>query len=374
MRTKEGETELKVPEIEEDKFPPSSSGVFFNPRMESNRDLTIACVKANSPQKFFDAHSATGAKAIRVANEVSNDISVFACDWSKDAIEFIEKNREINQVGNVKIINQDNRIPLHKNKFDFIDLDPFGSPVPFLDASIESLIGEGILAITATDTAPLCGSHIKAGLRRYGARTLRTPYHKEVGLRTLLGKVIRKGAEKDKALIPQLSYYQNHYFRAYMKNKKGAEASDKLIEQIGVIQHCFGCGNRVIVKGYLPNLDEKCRCGKKYKNAGPLFLGELGDKGFIKQLIEQLEKDEIKTKEENQELLQTRLQEVDFPPTFYDIHKACKRLSTSAPKTKSLLKKLREKGFRATKTHFEPTGIKTDTSINELNKVIRSFN
>lgn len=372
MIVKEGSTKLEVPEIDEKKFPPSSSGIFFNPRMESNRDLSVASVRAVDVKKYFDAHSATGARAIRVANEVERDIEVVANDWSKSAIKYIEKNKRLNDVS-VKISQKDARIALYDSKYDFIDLDPFGSPVPFLDAAVDSLLDEGYLALTATDTAPLCGSHIKAGLRRYGARTLRTPYHKEIGVRVLLGKTIRKGVEEDKALIPQLSYYDSHYFRVYCKNKEGAKSSNKLVEEIGVIQHCFGCGKREIRKGYLPILKERCSCGEKFRNAGPLFLGELHHRGFVEKILETIEDSSLKTKEKNMRLLKTCINEINLPPGFYDVHKVCKRLSVSAPRTKALLKELRSRGYNAVRTHFEPTGFKTNAGIKEINKVVSSL-
>ena len=55
---------------------------------------------------------------------------------------------------------------MSEEKFGFVDLDPFGTPAPFIDAAIRS--SGKYLGVTATDTAPLCGAHLKAGIRRYG--------------------------------------------------------------------------------------------------------------------------------------------------------------------------------------------------------------
>lgn len=342
--------------------------------MESNRDLTITALNAANTKKYFDAHSATGAKAIRAGNETKINLEVFANDWSKDALDYIEKNKQINNLKNVKILNQDTRVVLYNRNFDFIDLDPFGSPVPFFDSSIDSIVDNGILAFTATDTAPLCGSHIKVGLRRYGARTLRTSYHKEIGLRVLVGKAIRDGAEKDKALKPLLCYYQNHFFRVYLKNKEGAQESNKLLEKIGFIQHCFNCGKRKLVQGLAPNLKEKCECGSHFKNAGPLFLGKLYKKSFLQKMISEIKNLALGTKKKSTKLLKNCLSEADLPPTFYDVHKICKRLSISAPKTSLILEKLREKGYIAVKTHFDSLGIKTNADVREMNRIIKEIN
>ena len=45
-------------------------------------------------------------------------------------------------------------------------VDPFGSPVPFIQSAIRGCRRKGILAITATDTAPLAGAHAPKCRRR----------------------------------------------------------------------------------------------------------------------------------------------------------------------------------------------------------------
>ena len=39
----------------------------------------------------------------------------------------------------------------HKNKFHCVDIDPYGSPSPFIDAAVQSVSDGGLLMITATD-------------------------------------------------------------------------------------------------------------------------------------------------------------------------------------------------------------------------------
>ena len=46
-----------------------------------------------------------------------------------------------------------------KNPFDVVDLDPYGSAVPFLDATIQSINRYGgLLCVTCTDLAVLSGN------------------------------------------------------------------------------------------------------------------------------------------------------------------------------------------------------------------------
>lgn len=41
--------------------------------------------------------------------------------------------------------------------WDFVDIDPFGSCLPFLEAAVGGVADDGILAVAATDLATLCG-------------------------------------------------------------------------------------------------------------------------------------------------------------------------------------------------------------------------
>lgn len=44
-------------------------------------------------------------------------------------------------------------------RFDVIDLDPYGSASIFLDAAIQAVDNGGLLCVTCTDSAVLCGAH-----------------------------------------------------------------------------------------------------------------------------------------------------------------------------------------------------------------------
>ncbi len=117
------------------------------------------------------------------------------------AAEVIERNLALNGIDKGKARNEDLRCLLAKETFDYIDLDPFGTPVPYLHAAFHGLRRNGILAITATDTAPLAGTHAKKCLRRYQARPCRCVFGHEVGLRILIGYVARQAAMFDRGTV-----------------------------------------------------------------------------------------------------------------------------------------------------------------------------
>ena len=50
------------------------------------------------------------------------------------------------------------------DRFDIVDLDPYGSPHLFLDAAVQSVKDGGLLLVTCTDMAVLCGKSIRFGI------------------------------------------------------------------------------------------------------------------------------------------------------------------------------------------------------------------
>ena len=61
--------------------------------------------------------------------------------------------------------------------WDFIDVDPFGSCLPFLEAAVAAVKDGGLLAVAATDLAVLCGKRggrqVKAAVSSRSSRPLR---------------------------------------------------------------------------------------------------------------------------------------------------------------------------------------------------------
>ena len=73
----------------------------------------------------------------------------------------------------------------YKMRFDVIDLDPYGTAAPFLDGAVQAVKDGGLLCITCTDMAILCGNHAEACFGKYGGMSLQTKYcHEMVRLLT----------------------------------------------------------------------------------------------------------------------------------------------------------------------------------------------
>lgn len=67
-----------------------------------------------------------------------------------------------------------------KKFFDVVDLDPYGTAVPFLESSIQSMANGGLLCVTFTDMAVLCARTPHVCFYKYGAAPLTKRYCHEV--------------------------------------------------------------------------------------------------------------------------------------------------------------------------------------------------
>ena len=229
---------------------------------------------------------------------------------------------------------------------------PFGSPNPFLAASVARITREGIIAVTATDTAALTGTYPKVTKRKYWAKAVRNYMMHEIGLRILIRKVQLQGVQFDKALIPILAYHKDHYFRIYLRNVKGKEQCDKLLKQ-----HRYLLFNPKMLEFTVSEFNQE----KDFEYLGPLWGGKLSDKKILGKM-----KKENPFPEE-QKFLDLLYEESKLDTIgFYDLHVIAKKYGLETTKLEPVLKKV--KGVR---TQFSGTGIKTKAGIREVVKTMK---
>ena len=344
--------------------------VFYNPLMKSNRNISIALLNSVSSKGMGLALplAGSGIRGLRFLKELKKGKldCLYLNDKKENFIENIEENLELNGIKTikVKISNEDAEhflLGQHCENFcgyfDYIDIDPFGTPNPFISVAVNKIKRNGILAITATDTAALTGTYPKVTKRKYWAKSLRNYMMHEIGLRILIRKVQLQGIQFDKAMVPILAYHKDHYFRVYFLSLKGKEKCDELIKHHQYLLFCPQCLNHK-VSNY--NLG-KCECKNDFDYAGPLWTGRLFDKKLISKMVknnpfpeEQKFLDALKT-EAKKDII-----------GFYDLHVIGKKYKLEPKKMDLMLKKL--KGVR---THFSLNGIKTEKGIREIIKIIK---
>jgi tRNA (guanine26-N2/guanine27-N2)-dimethyltransferase len=354
---REGGTELVVPETHSLKGPGKRVGrVFFNHQMAFNRDVTVMVLGAiPKVHTALDAMASTGARAVRVAKEARPDLSIVANDRDPEACGYIRANIELALASNIEVVNEDLRCLLARRVFDYIDLDPFGTPVPFLPAVIQGLRRRGVAGVTATDTAPLAGTYPVKCMRRYGAWSMRSHFGHESGLRILIGHLAREAAKEDKGLECLLSFYADHYMRTYVRMVDGGGEADRTLESLGYIDYDPSTGVRTasIVR-------------TSERSMGPLWLGTLHDLSLL-STMEATENLHARTR--CGKYLELWRKELDVP-FFYDNDELASMAGRSPRPLGEVLKALSACG-RASRTHFSPTGIRTDLSLRDILDIYR---
>ncbi len=360
MNVREGTVELAVPEQTEG----SAGGVFYNPVQELNRDLTVAVLRAyreREPraQTYLDAMAASGIRGVRAASE---GWDVTCCDLDTDAVELCRENVERNNL-DADIVSRDVNALLHETYFDIVDLDPFGTPVPFVDAAFRGT--RNLLCVTATDTAPLCGAHFESGVRSYSAVPRNTEYHAEMGVRILLSALVRTGVRYDIAPRPLLTHATNHYVRTYLELDRGATVANEILEQLGHLYHCEHCLYRDSDAGLIADPPDSCpNCGYSIQTAGPVWVDATCEPAFVESVRDSLS-DDLGTAETADDLLVQLAAELAVP-THYDQHKLCKRWGRPAPKMETFLDHLRDAGYDVSRTHYGGTTFKTTAGVEEI--------
>jgi len=386
----EGKVSVAVPKLEAYvkegwEYAPSKAPVFYNPVMELNRDLAVLALQAY--QKSVDREvsvceplAGCGVRGIRFAVEVKGVRKVVLNDLNAEAAKLTRFNVERNKLmGCVSVANEDanlllSRYAAPRKRFDFIDIDPFGSPVPYLDSAIRALRNGGMLAATATDLAPLCGVNPEACIRKYGGRPLRTEYCHELAVRLLAGCLAATAARHDIGIDVRFSHSVNHYIRLYASTHYGAKRGDESLRKMGFILHCFKCLHRENLKGVFSPLKQECpECGSKLDFAGPLWLGKLFDESFCASMEEEVEKRGLRQKRRIKRLLSLVKDEGEAPTTYYVIDKICEKLKLPIPPASEVLNELRKSGFEATLTHFHGRGVRTNASAEKFKEAVEKL-
>jgi len=384
----EGKAKLMVPKLKAfvkstSDYAPSKAPVFYNPVMELNRDIAVLALQAYQRIVGYEVSvceplAGCGIRSVRFGVEVEGIKSIVAGDISFNAVKLALLNAQMNKLQDrIKVRHSDaNRLlgvyASPRKRFDIIDIDPFGSPIPYVDSAIRALRNNGLIALTATDLAPLCGVHSKACIRKYGGKPLRTEYCHELAVRLLAGSLVMTAAKRDISVNVLFSHSTDHYIRLYATIKYGAEEADASIKSMGYVLHCFKCFHRELARGIF-NIwhDQKCsECGSKMDFAGPLWLGKLADKRFCDFIAEENSRRCLRLKTWIEKGVALIGNEVDAHFTYYVVDKMCDAFNLPVPSVKKVAKTLEKEGFQAVFTHFSSKGVRTDAPAGKVKEAL----
>ncbi len=335
--------------------------------------------------KILDALSASGLRALRYAHEIPFATSVTANDILKKAAEAIERNAAHNGLSDKIKVSVDDamahmydvvvrelrRSALSKNKsapsekYDVIDLDPYGTAAPFLDAAVQAVRDDGgLLCVTCTDSGVWASNgYPEKCYSLYGGIPVKAWFSHEVGLRLVLHTIETSAAKYGLAMEPLLSLQIDYYCRVFVRIRRAPAMVKFQGGKNMMVYNCdTGCGAWVtqpLMKnkpapnkkgsgifykhGFTraPTTGTSCdHCGSTMHLAGPMYGGRIHSNEFIKSVIAQVEEAPAEiygTKERIRGMLQTALEE--FLPTPEE---AEAEASGKADTTKKLRRSLTE--------------------------------
>ncbi|XP_054645138.1 TRMT1-like protein isoform X3 [Dunckerocampus dactyliophorus] len=339
-------------------------------------------------------------------------------------------------IATVEVVKMDANVMMHLRPFDYIHLDPFGTAVNYLDAAFRNVRNMGIVSVTSTDTGSLFAKSPNVTLRHYGTHIVRTEYYKELAARTVVATVARAAARCNKGIEVLLAVALEHFVLVVVQVLRGPTQADESAKKLRKLVHCQWCEERIFLKhGNMVDGTLPCNChgslpGKTAVQLGPLWSGSLFNTGFLRKMllaavqhsmediqplvktllcesecttlkpvihgasaftnqecgviIKTLQSDEEscpadssgkrKTGEESGNTVKKLKSDasLEHPPFYYSIHRHSMR-GMNMPKLNKFLQYLTEAGFRVSRTHFDPTGVRTDATLEQFKSVLSKY-
>jgi len=294
--------------------------VFHNSAMTGSRTRSVLlldqCLSENwitKPEQKLRALDGLAASAVRARRWLSEiptqnaaRLRITAVDASPRALEWAQANhQEFPPLPNSSP--PDSEFPHHSNGLRFlqgdlrarvleagwqwVDLDPFGPPTPFLDTVMQGLARKAVVEVTATDTAALCGAAADSAKRRYGSIGVVDDLRHDTAMRILLGHVATIAARHDRAIEPLMCIFDDHHIRVSVLCRKSKEDASDYSDNIGwrfhspteeeISRSCAaglhpaGMSEDAQISALLPWDDgpSKTNAGRI---SGPLWTGKLG--------------------------------------------------------------------------------------------------
>lgn len=333
---------------------------FFRPSSQPARDLGIlaAAVYRNKMEhlRVLDVMTGCGVRSQRYVLE-SNADWIWANDANPDMAVVLTDNLSQLPPKRYQITYHSaehlfHECYQHRNRFDFIDLDSFGLPTPFLQGCLQTVKLGGLLYITGTDSRTLAGHNPEHSQRLLGAWARSHPAAHEQGLRLLLGLCWQQAQALGRDIQPIFSYFQGQIYRILMQ-----VTLPQAQNSLGFIGYCHHCGHYQTVSWMQLSRATCPYQGPPLTLSGPMWLGPLHNPTWLTSM-QQLAQDWGWSG--RAQLLQIMQAEALMPPYFYSVAELGRRGKMDIPKRDRMIGQLQEQGYQASLTHINPQAFKTN--------------
>ncbi|XP_059948212.1 tRNA (guanine(26)-N(2))-dimethyltransferase isoform X3 [Mesoplodon densirostris] len=319
--------------------------------------------------RVLEGLAASGLRSIRFALEVPGLRSVVANDASARAVDLIHRNVQLNDVAHLVQPSQaDARMLMYQHqkaseRFDVIDLDPYGSPAPFLDAAVQAVSEGGLLCVTCTDMAVLAGNSGETCYSKYGAMALKSRACHEMALRIVLHSLDLHANCYQRFVVPLLSISADFYVRVFVRVFTGQAK----VKASARVKFSAACG---------PPVAPECEhCGQRHQLGGPMWAEPLHDLDFVGRVLEAVSANpgRFHTAERIRGVLSVVAEELLDVPLYYTLDQLSSTIHCSTPRLLQLRSALLHAGFRVSLSHACKNAVKTDAPSSALWDIMRCW-
>ena len=236
--------------------------------------------------RVLDAMTASGLRALRYTLEVPEVASVVANDVDATALAALRENVRRNGLSEDVVLPSEGDAvavmasskPPAGQRFEAVELDPYGTAAPFLDGAVQCVAEGGLLMVTCTDLAVLCATYPEKCHANYGAYPLKAKYCHEAALRIVLSCIESHANRHKRYIVPLLCVHINFYVRLFVRVYTSPGEVKKSPTKLSHVYQCSGCdtytmqpvarlvvrnGHEKVVAGQGPPVNRECEhCGR----------------------------------------------------------------------------------------------------------------
>ncbi|KAJ1339821.1 N2,N2-dimethylguanosine tRNA methyltransferase [Batrachochytrium salamandrivorans] len=276
-------------------------------------------------------------------------------------------------------------------RYDVVDLDPYGSAAPFLDGAVQSVADGGLLCITCTDMAVLAGSQPESCWAKYGGINIPgTQYTHEMALRILLHSIQSTAAKYRRSIEPLLSCSIDFYVRVFVRVRDSA-LTKEAASKTSLVFHCAGCRSFTLQPlGKVTRKDKSVRYAPStglvisctlYKlirgtiDGGAFYSHPIHDSEFLARML-----DHVARASPSQYGTHTRMagmltvQSEELPiPFYYTLQTLASAVHCQCPALVNFMSAIIHAGFEVSQSHAARAAIKTTAPANIIWDIMRCW-
>ncbi|XP_070779154.1 tRNA (guanine(26)-N(2))-dimethyltransferase [Enoplosus armatus] len=432
---------------------PSANEVFYNPVQEFNRDLTCAVItefardllaqrgvkvvvpgekkrvvvslseetneadvqteekngaeepaitatageKCERGLRVLEGLAASGLRSVRFALEVPGLQSVTANDFSTKAAALIARNAQYNGVSHLLQAScRDASMLMYemrgkKERYDVIDLDPYGSPASFLDAAVQAVSEGGLLCITCTDMAVMAGNSGETCYSKYGSVSIKARYCHEMALRIILHSLDQRAGVHQRYIRPLLSVSVDFYIRVFVRVFTGQATVKNSASKQALVYNCVGCGSFHLQRmgrrtsngkhmkyspATGPPVGPQCEhCGQRHQLGGPMWAESIHDLAFVQKVLSAVSGNPSRfgTSKRIEGMLSMVTEELEDVPLYCTVDSLSSTIHCNTPPLLQFRSALLHAGHRVSLSHACKNAIKTDAPPAALWDIMRCW-